>query len=65
MDSAIRAAWKPINRRYESAPEPSVDKFMNAYRQHVKRSEMNARVPRGGASSAVRAQCNYLGVWPY
>ena len=20
---------------------------------------------RGGASSAVRAQCNYLGVWPY
>ena len=19
----------------------------------------------GGASSAVRAQCNYLGVWPY
>ena len=21
--------------------------------------------PYGGASSAVRAQCNYLGVWPY
>ena len=23
------------------------------------------RHPYGGASSAVRAQCNYLGVWPY
>ena len=24
-----------------------------------------ATTNNGGASSAVRAQCNYLGVWPY
>ena len=28
-DEAIRAAWKPINRWYESIPEPSAGKFMD------------------------------------
>ena len=43
MDEAIRAAWKPINKRYESIPEPSVDKFMDEYRRHVKHGPMKAR----------------------
>ena len=29
------------------------------------RHTRGTRAPIGGASSAVRAQCNYLGVWPY
>ena len=45
MEAAIRAAWKPINRRYELVP--SVDKFMNEYRRHVKHSPMMARVLTG------------------
>ena len=47
MDAAIRAAWKPINRRYESVPEPSVDKFMDKYRHHVKHGPLKARVLTG------------------
>ena len=47
MDSAIRAAWKPINKRYDSVPEPSMNKFMNEYRRHVKHSPMKARVLTG------------------
>ena len=47
MDSAIRTAWKPINKRYGSQPEPLVEKIMNTYRQHVKHSEMKARVLTG------------------
>ena len=35
MDVAIRAAWSPVNRRYETTREPSVDKFMKEYRHHV------------------------------
>ena len=36
-----------MNRRYEATPEPSVDKFMKEYRQHVRRSAMKARVLTG------------------
>ena len=44
MDEAIRVAWKPVNRRYESITEPSVDKFIkrwpNPYgRAHGPRSQ--------------------------
>ena len=30
-------------------------------------AQLLSRIPRrrGGALSALRAQCNYLGVWPY
>ena len=44
MYEAIRAVWEPVNRRYEATPEPSVDKFMSEYRQHIRRSAMKARV---------------------
>ena len=47
MDAAIRAAWKPINRRYESMLEPSVDKFMDEDQHHVKHSPLKARVLTG------------------
>ena len=47
MDEAIRAAWAPVNRRYEATPEPSVDKFKKEYQHHVRRSAMKARVLRG------------------
>ena len=35
MDEAIRAAWPQVKRRYETTPEPSIDKFMKEYRHHV------------------------------
>ena len=47
MDEAIRAAWAPVNRRYEASPEPSVDKFMQEYRHHVRHSAMKARMLTG------------------
>ena len=47
MDEAIRAAWAPVNRRYEANPEPSVDKFMQEYRHHVRHGAMKARMLTG------------------
>ena len=47
MDEAIRAAWAPVNRRYEANSEPSVDKFMQDYRHHVRHSAMKARMLMG------------------
>ena len=47
MDEAIRAAWAPVNTRYEATPEPSVDKFMQEYRHHVRHSAMKARMLTG------------------
>ena len=38
MDEAIKAVWKLVNRCYETTSEPSVDKFMSEYRQHIRHS---------------------------
>ena len=35
MDSVIRAAWQPLNRRYAAKPEPWVEQFMKEYRRHI------------------------------
>ena len=47
MDSVLRALWKSINMRYETEPEPSVDKFINEYRHYIRPGEIKARVLTG------------------
>ena len=47
MDKAIRAAWVPVNRHYETTPELSVDRFMKEYGHHVRRRAIKARVFTG------------------
>ena len=47
MDEVIRAAWRPINRRYEVSSEPSVQRFMQDYRPYICHTAMTARVLTG------------------
>ena len=49
MDNVIRAAWRPINRRYEASSEPSVQHFMQEYKQYIRHNAMTARVLTGTA----------------
>ena len=35
MTEAIRAAWAPVNRRYEATTEPCVHKFKQEHPYHV------------------------------
>ena len=43
MDKVMRGAWRPVNLRYEHLPEPSVENFMQHYRNHMRSSPMHAR----------------------
>ena len=47
MDDMIRTAWRPVNGRYEASLDPLVQHFMQEYRQHIRHSDMTARVLTG------------------
>ena len=40
MDAVMREAWRPINLRCEHQPEPSLDVFMQHYKQHIRSNPM-------------------------
>ena len=42
MDGLLQDAWRPINRKYASDPEPDLSAFLRRYGHHVRRVPMIA-----------------------